>query len=148
MNKRESPEAFDIDSQNEIIRVIERAMKGARDGNVAELKRAFHREARMFGEVERERYDEPIDSFFKLCKHHPLGKGGRYRFRIISITRVGGAAMAMVAEDGCWGSGKQADKRGAAFVDFFTVTRKNGVWQITNKTFAFTGGVIPPEVVA
>jgi hypothetical protein len=148
MNKREKLESFDIDSQNEIIKVIELAMVGARDGNVDKLKQAFHREARMFGEVEQKRYDEPISSFFKLCKSHPLGKGGRYRFRIVSTTRVGGAAMVMVAEDGCWGSGEQAGKRGAAFVDFFTVTRTSGVWQITNKTFAFTGGVIPPEVVA
>lgn len=148
MNKRKSPEPFDIESHNEIMRVVKLAMEGARDGDVAKLKRAFHREARMFGEVEGKRYDEPISNFFKLCKNHPLGKGGRYRFRIVSVTRVGGAAMVMVAEDGCWRSGKQADKRGAAFVDFFTVTRIDGVWQITNKTFAFTGGVIPPEVVA
>jgi hypothetical protein len=59
--------------------------------------------------------------------------------RIISTTRVGGAAMVMVAEDGCWGS--------AAFVDFFTVTRIGGAWKITNKTFAHSGGEIPKEVL-
>ncbi|MHC2647961.1 hypothetical protein ACVMHY_000540 [Bradyrhizobium barranii subsp. barranii] len=64
---------------------------------------------------------------------------GNYRSRIISTTRVGGAAMVMVAEDGCWGS--------AAFVDFFTVTRIGGAWKITNKTFAHSGGEIPNEVL-
>jgi hypothetical protein len=147
VNKRESSEPFDIDSLQEITSIVERAMEGARDGDVAKLRQAFHSEARMFGEVERRRYDEPICSFFELCASHPLGRG-HYRFCIVSITRVGGAAMVMVAEDGCWGSGDEADKRGAAFVDFFTVTKINGVWQITNKTFAFTGGVIPPEVLA
>jgi hypothetical protein len=45
----------------------------------------------------------------------------------------------MVAEDGCWGS--------ASFVDFFTVTKISNAWKITNKTFAYTGGKIPPEVL-
>jgi uncharacterized protein len=49
-----------------------------------------------------------------------------------------GAAMVMVAEDGCWGS--------AAFVDFFTVTLIDGAWKITNKTFTHYAGKIPEEV--
>jgi hypothetical protein len=114
-------------------------MKGSADGDVAQLRGAFHEEARMFGEVFGRRYDEPIASFFEMCEDHPLGKGNRYRSRIVSITPVGPAAMVMVAEDGCWGS--------ASFVDFFTVTQINGTWKITNKTFAYTGGDIPREVL-
>jgi hypothetical protein len=139
LSKRKTVDQFDIDSHNKIRDVVELAMKGARDGKRAILGKAFHKEARMYGEVHGARYDKPIEDFFELCKAHPLGKGGRYRSRIVSITRVGAAAMVMVAEDGCWGS--------AAFVDFFTVTRIGGKWQITNKTFAYTGGKIPPEVL-
>jgi hypothetical protein len=139
--KDQSQERFDIDSYDQIHQVVDLAMKGAAEGNVAKLRRAFHEEARMFGEVLGRRYDEPICAFFELCKAHPLGQGGRYRARIVSITRVGDAAMAMVAEDGCW--------KTASFVDFFTVTRlRSGGWKITNKTFAYTGGKIPQEVVS
>jgi hypothetical protein len=138
--KRETNEQFDIDSYDQVHQVVDLAMKGAAEGNLAKLCRAFHKDAWMFGEVFGKRYDAPIETFFELCEKHPLGQGRRYRSRIVSITRVGGAAMAMVAEDGCWGT--------ASFVDFFTVTRIRNAWKITNKTFAYTGGKIPKEVLA
>ncbi|MBR0882990.1 hypothetical protein ABIF65_007388 [Bradyrhizobium japonicum] len=139
MTAIEATDQFDIDSYDQIHKVVELAMEGAAAGDVAKLRDAFHGEARMFGEVYGQRYDEPICSFFELCQNHPLANNGNYRSRIISTTRVGGAAMVMVAEDGCWGS--------AAFVDFFTVTRIGGAWKITNKTFAHSGGEIPNEVL-
>jgi hypothetical protein len=135
----EDQDRVDIDSHDMIVKVVELAMKGAADGEVKDLDKAFHKEARMFGEVFGNRYDEPIEAFFELCKKNPLSKGGVYWSRIVSITRAGNAAMAMVTEDGCWGS--------ASFVDFFTVTKIHGEWKITNKTFVYTGGKIPPEVL-
>jgi Putative lumazine-binding len=138
-SQTESHDQVDIDSHDMIVKVVELAMKASADGNVTDLGKAFHEKAQMYGEVFGVRYDEPIESFFQLCKKHPLGKGGNYRSRIVSVTRTGGAAMVMVTEDGCWGT--------ASFVDFFNVTRIGGVWKITNKTFAYTGGKIPPEVL-
>jgi hypothetical protein len=145
MNEHETTEQFDIDNHDEVREVVELAMEGAQQGDLKKLNAAFHEKARMYGSVHGGRYDTPIKVFFALCEKFPLGEepGSRkktnYRSRIISITRVGDAAMAMVAEDGCW--------RSAAFVDFFTVTRNDGKWQITNKTFACTGGEIPDEVM-
>jgi hypothetical protein len=139
MTTVEAADQFDIDSHDRICEVVDLAMKGAAEGNVTKLREAFHGEARMFGEVYGQRYDEPICSFFELCQNHPLANEGGYRSRIISVTRVGGAAMVMVAEDGCWGT--------AAFVDFFTVTQIGAVWKISNKTFAHTGGEVPKEVL-
>jgi hypothetical protein len=146
MSEHNSVDKFDIDSHERICEVINLAMKGAEKGDHVMLCNAFHEKARMYGEVHGGRYDTPIKVFFALCNNFQLGKdlslrkGKSYRYHIISVTRVGGAAMVMVAEDGCWGS--------AAFVDFFTVTLNEGKWQITNKTFAYTGGVIPEKVLA
>lgn len=139
MNAVETAEEFDLDSYEQIRQLIELALQGVAEGDLKKLRDAFHEQAHIFGEVAGQRYDEAIDGFFQVCEKHPFAKGGRYRSRIISITRVGDAAMAMVAEDGCWGS--------AAFVDFFTVTRIGSAWKITNKTFAHTGGDIPQEVL-
>ncbi len=139
MSDNESSGRIDIDSLKQIRQVVELAMQGSEEGARAKLEEAYHSEARMFGEVNGDRYDEPIAAFFSLCEAHKLGTGGRYRSTIVSVTQAGGAAMVMVAEDGCWGT--------ASFVDFFTVTRIESVWKITNKTFAYTGGVIPPEII-
>jgi hypothetical protein len=138
MSDSESGGRIDIDGLNQIRQVVELAMKGSDEGDRAKLEEAYHPEARMFGEVNGTRYDDPIAVFFSLCEDHKLGAGGRYRSTIVSVTQIGGAAMVMVAEDGCWGT--------ASFVDFFTVSRTEGAWKITNKTFSYTGGEIPPEV--
>jgi hypothetical protein len=60
---------------------------------------------------------------------------GNYQARILSVTQVGDAATAMVAEDGYWGT--------VSFVDFLSLCRINGTWKIVNKTFAHTGGQPP-----
>jgi hypothetical protein len=135
---------FDLNSHEKVRQAVQLAMKGAKKGSRKDLRRAFHAKAMMFGQVFEEHFASSIEDFFDLCKKFPLGRplgGGRqpYRSSIISISQVGRAANVMVAEDGCWGS--------AAFVDFFTVTLVDTEWKITNKTFAYTGGKIPPQVL-
>ena len=63
-----SHDRVDIDSNDMIVKLVERAMKAAANGNVAGLRRVFHEKAQMFGEVYGNRFDEPIEAFFKLCK--------------------------------------------------------------------------------
>jgi hypothetical protein len=48
---------------------------------------------------------------------------------------VGDAAVATLAEEGCWGQ--------VSFVDFFSLARFDSTWKIVNKTFAHTGGEMP-----
>jgi hypothetical protein len=47
---------------------------------------------------------------------------------------VGDAALAVLEEEGCWGSVSMTD---------FTLARIDGGWMIVNKTFAHTGGEPP-----
>jgi Putative lumazine-binding len=130
---------FPGDDHEPVRKVVELAMEGSAAGDRRALNAAFHQEARMFGEVSGHRYDAPIASFFELCAKHPLREDASYRARIESVTRVDGAAMVMVVEDGCW--------KTASFVDFFTVTENAGKWHITNKTFVHTAGEIPKKVL-
>ena len=123
-----------IDDHDDICRVVQLYIDGAAKGDVSKLKEAFHKDARMFGGFMGTRYDVPIAELFRLSESKPADTG-KYRGRIISVSQTGDVAFAVVAEDGFWGT--------VSFVDYFLLTRIEGKWKITCKTFAHTGGEPP-----
>ncbi len=125
-----------IDEYDAIAKVLGLYMDGSAQGDAEKLKEAFHPDARMFGSLGGHRFDVPIQTLFEITAQGPADTAGRYRGRIVSITQVGDAASAMIAEDGFWGQ--------VSFVDFFNLAKIDGRWQIVNKTFAHTGGA-PPQ---
>ena len=124
-----------IHDHDEIVRVLELYIDGASRGDAAKLWTAFHADARMFGQLAGARVDIPISEFVAMAVGQPADTG-TYRGRVLSVTQVGDAAAAVVAEEGCWGS--------VSFVDFFTLARIDSNWRIVSKTFAHTGGR-PPD---
>jgi hypothetical protein len=124
-----------IHDHDEIVRVLELYIDGASKGDAAKLRMAFHPDARMFGRFAGARLDIPISEFVAMAVGQPADTGA-YRGRVLSVTLVGDAAAAVVAEEGCWGS--------VSFIDFFTLARIDSNWRIVSKTFAHTGGQ-PPE---
>jgi hypothetical protein len=62
---------------------------------------------------------------------------GNYQSRVLSVQQTGDAALAVVAEDGCWGT--------VSFIDYLLLARIDGVWTIVCKLFAHTGGELPTE---
>jgi hypothetical protein len=123
-----------IGGYDAIRRVVQLCLDGEAKGDVAMLEEAFHPEARLFGELAGTRYDEPIQALFDMAAEGPADTGN-YQARILSVTQVGDAATAVVAEDGYWGT--------VSFVDFLSLCRIEGTWTIVNKTFAHTGGQPP-----
>jgi hypothetical protein len=115
--------------------VVQLCLDGEATGDVAKLQRAFHQDARMFGDLAGTRYDVPIQKLFDMSAEAPADTGS-YRSRILSITQLGDVATATVAEEGYWGT--------VSFVDFLSLCRIAGTWKIVNKTFAHLGGE-PPE---
>lgn len=77
----------------------------------------------------------PIEDLFKLVEIEPADTG-TYRSRILSVQQTGDAAVAVVAEEGYWGS--------LSFIDYFLLARIEGDWKIACKMFGHTGGE-PPE---
>jgi hypothetical protein len=126
-----------IDDYDAIVKVLRLYMDGSARGEPDKLKEAFHPDSRMFGSLGGKRVDVPIQALFEMTAQGPADIDGAYRGRVVSVTQVGDAATAMVAEDGFWGR--------VSFVDFFSLAKIDGRWWIVNKTFAHTGGE-PPEL--
>ena len=125
-----------INEHDAISRILQLYMDGSAKGDANQLKEAFHPDARMFGSLDGERVDVPIQTLIKMTAQGPADTAGRYRGRIISVMQVADAAMAAVAQDGFWGT--------VSFVDFLSLAKIDGRWVIVNKTFAHTGGKPPP----
>jgi hypothetical protein len=123
-----------ISDYDAICRVIQLYTEGAARGDVAKLETAFHTDARMFGSLAGTRQDVPIAELFKLAASAPADQGN-YQARVLSVHLTHDAAIATVAEEGCWGT--------VSFIDYFQMARIDGTWKILSKLFAHTGGDLP-----
>ena len=78
----------------------------------------------------------PIEDFFAWVEANPGMAGPNYRATIRAIDVVGDAGVAVLVE---------SDFMDCDFVDYFSLARIDGRWQITNKTYAHTGGQPPHD---
>jgi hypothetical protein len=124
-----------VSDYDAICRVAQLCTEGEAKGDVAKLREAFHADARMFGSLAGTRYDVPIEELFKLAESAPADTGN-YRSRVLSVRQTGDAAVAVVAEEGYWGT--------VSFIDYLLLARIDEAWKIVCKLFAHTGGE-PPE---
>jgi hypothetical protein len=124
-----------VSDYDAICRVAQLCTEGEATGDVAKLREAFHADARMFGSLAGTRYDVPIAELFALAESAPADTGN-YRSRVLSVQQTGDAAVAVVAEEGYWGS--------VSFIDYLQLARIDGTWKIVSKLFAHTSGE-PPE---
>ena len=127
--------AESIQDLQDVRALIQLYIDGA-NGDVAKLKQAFHADARMFGHVGQMETYIPIGGFFDMIAKMPGLAGPNYKAVVRSIDLAGDAGMAVLVE---------TDYMGCDFVDYFSVARIGGRWQITNKTYAHTGGQPPAQ---
>jgi hypothetical protein len=118
---------------DEVRALIQLYIDGA-NGDVAKLEQAFHPDARMMGRVGAMQMYVPITDFFRMVERQPGLAGPSYKAVVRNIDLAGDAGVAVLVE---------TDYMGCDFVDYFSVARIAGRWQITNKTFAHTGGTPP-----
>jgi hypothetical protein len=118
---------------DEVRAVIQLYIDGA-NGDVHKLKQAFHVDAHMMGHVGAMDTYIPIADFFAMVGAQPGLAGPNYKATVRTIDITGDAGVAVLVE---------TDYMGCDFVDYFSVARIDGRWQITNKTYAHTGGSPP-----
>lgn len=106
-------------------------------GDPAKLRAAFHPQARMAGHIGELVSDNvPIEEFIVMVETAPGLAGPDYRAHVRTINLAGDAGVAVLVE---------SDFYGCDFVDYFSVARHDGRWQITHKAYAHTGGTPPPH---
>lgn len=119
----------------QITRRINQYAEGVRDGDTAKLRDLFHPDARMWGSMLGQRYDEPVAELFKLTDSGPADVNGSYQSEIKSIEQHDDVAFVTFVEKGIYGT--------VSFEDFFALARIDGTWKIVNKSFIHTGGKMP-----
>jgi hypothetical protein len=103
-------------------------IQGCETGEGVHFKAAFHPDARMFGHVGPDRFDEPIFGGLDVeVAQQPVGD---FDARILSIDVSGDAAVVKLAE---------SRFEGQDFIDFFLLSRIDGEWQIVTKCFDHIG---------
>jgi len=123
----------------EVRALIELYVDGA-NGDSEKLRRAFHPDATMTGHIgDGEDRFTPISGFMSMVDANPGAAGPNYQASIRSIDVTGDAGIAVLVE---------FDFFGCDFVDYFTLARLDGRWQIINKTYACTGGQPPGRGVS
>jgi hypothetical protein len=130
-----APSSSVVKDHDAIRDVVQLCLDGEATGDAEKLRQAFHEDARMFGSLAGERYDVPISELMEMSSRAPADTG-QYSSRILSIHQTGDAAMAIVAEEGYWGT--------VSFIDYLSLARIDRRWRIVNKLFAHIGGE-PPD---
>lgn len=126
-----------VTTENQTVaETVQLYIEGVAKGDTAKLEQAFHEDARMYGAVDGKRFDVPIAEMISMIGSQPADVDGSFRGSIRTVDEEGDAAFAVVDEDGFWGA--------LSFVDYFSLARIDGSWKIVNKTFAQTGGSLPP----
>jgi hypothetical protein len=121
----------------QITRTVNLYVEGVRDGDAAKLRQAFHPDARMWGSMIGQRYDEPIAEMIAMVDGKPVDVDGSYRAHVSSVEQTDDVALVTLSEEGFWGT--------VSFVDFFALARIDGTWKIVNKSFVHTSGE-PPAI--
>ncbi len=113
-----------INAYDEITRVINHYIDGARAGKGSLMKPAFHDDATIFGYVGDDLFAGPIQGLYDW--NDANGPAPNIVTRIVSIDVVETIASARVESDN-W--------TGIRFTDFFNLLKVDGQWKIMNKIF-------------
>ncbi len=95
--------------------------------DTARLRKAFHRDACLFGHYKGTFARIPLEDWFKAVESRPIPaeSGEAFDMRIVSTDITGQVGTVKVADL----------YRGLRFTDYLSVARIDGQWVIVNKTF-------------
>ena len=109
---------------DEIAKVVQHYIDGAKSGKGNDMKPAFHDDATIFGYVGADLFAGPIQKLFDWNDEN--GAATELKSRIASIDLVDTVATVRLELDNWTGS---------RFTNLFTLLKLDGEWKIMNKVF-------------
>lgn len=113
-----------VNEIDEITKVMQVYIDGARTGTGASMKPAFHSDATIFGYVGPDLFGGPIQGLYDWNDQN--GPATSIQSRFTSIDVVGTAANVRLDTDN-W--------TGHRFTDFFNLVKIEGQWKVVSKVF-------------
>jgi len=110
--------------RNAITSVVQHYIDGAKSGSSAEMRRAFHDDATIFGYEGDSLFAGPIQRLFDWNDQN--GPAVDLKANIVNIDVAGTIATVRLELDN-W--------TGTNYTDLFTLLKEDGHWKIMNKVF-------------
>ena len=110
--------------QDAIARTIQRYIDGGKTASSAEMKKAFHSDATIYGYIGPDLFGGPIQKLFDWTDSNPPAT--ELKSRIASID-IGHTVATVRLELENW--------NGHRFTDMFTLLKQDGEWKIMSKVF-------------
>lgn len=111
--------------------LVDLYVDGIRLGDAVKLKHAFHHRAYVFGHAEKLGFkgDIPIDKYIQIFQDNPTLAGPNYEAHVRSVDITKDAGVVVLEE---------TDFHGCNFVNYLSVSKLEGQWCITSKTYTMT----------
>lgn len=107
-----------------IVATLQHYIEGGRLGSSAEMKKAFHADATIFGYLGADFIGGPIQGLYDWVDQNAPASGLQVRIVSVSVERTV-ASVRLEIDD--WG--------GHRFTDMFTMLKVEGEWKVINKVF-------------
>ena len=114
----------DVREYDEITKIVEYYIDGAKSGGGDDMKPAFHEDATIFGYAGADLFAGPIQQLFAWNDDN--GPAKELQARIASIDLINTVATVRLELDNWTGN---------RFTDLFTLLKVDGKWKIINKVF-------------
>ena len=116
----------------DVVATVTKYVEGLRVGSVADLARAFHKDAVMYGFTNGELLGGPIKSLYDFVEKNGTAPNIKTRLDVLAITPT----TAVVRVD------MENDAIGADYTDFHTLLKLDDTWQIIAKVYHMSEGNI------
>lgn len=126
-----------MNDHQHILHVVQNYFEGIFNGDVPRLRSAFHPQATLFGEVKGAPYYRTLDDYLAAVAQRqcPRDLGEPFAMKALALDVQGPIAVARL----------QVPMLGFNYIDFLSLLKTDGQWQIVSKNFTHVDASASPR---